>query len=230
MGSVKGLAFIAVTAVLLYVALRRAPQAGAVAPEGGRGDGGGMIFAMAAIASLLIVGGAWFSTRAVANSMAENALDEARAIVKLKADDLGRWLEAQKSAAAHIAGGWQARTIADRIELRGWNRESLREELSRQGAALGFAAVDLIDAAGRSLLQPSDAPAAAVRAAVSRVSKANSGFGRPPCGSRPGGAAFRLCRPPAAARRRRRRARGDPRRKRRQGLSLPLRPLGHCAM
>ncbi len=169
LSSYKGLGFIAVTSVLLFVALGRRAHSGDPAAQGEHAhSGGGIILGAAAIASVLIVASAALGYRTVAGSMADNALDEARAIVKLKSDDLGRWLEAQQSAAAHLAASGQARSAADRIELRGGNREALRQELARLGSGLGFAAVDLVDATGRSLLRPGDAPAPAVRAAASR--------------------------------------------------------------
>jgi len=50
--------------------------------------------------------------RAVARSVAQYALDQARAMVDFQAKDLGRWLEAQRTNAALLAASDKTQAIA----------------------------------------------------------------------------------------------------------------------
>jgi hypothetical protein len=138
--------------VLLFIALRRAAVRGALAEPKQRGRGGATpLILLAAVASILIVGSAIVGYRAVARSVAQYALDQARAMVDFQARDLGRWLEAQRTNAALLAANDQTLAIADRASLRGWNREASHLDLRGQAVAFGFAEADFIGASGHSL-------------------------------------------------------------------------------
>jgi hypothetical protein len=97
-------------------------------------------------------------------------LDHARAVVDIRAGDLGRWLESQRTNAARFAANDKARAFADLASLRGANREALRQGLRSQALGFGFIDADFIDSSGHSLLGVGDAPNESVVAAAAKKS------------------------------------------------------------
>ncbi len=104
LSSYKGLAFVAVTSALLFVALRRAAERGAAPETEERTRGSALpLVLLATAASILIAGSALVFYRSVAESLARNAISQARAMVDLKTRDLGRWLGAQQANVSLLA-------------------------------------------------------------------------------------------------------------------------------
>lgn len=171
--SYKGFAFITVTAVLLYVTLKR------FAPRSSNGHIEGRILTRrfivwgASILSLVIAAIAWVMFQNIVISMEQTALDEAQAIINLKASDLGRWLLLQKANAAAFAIDISSQGALDRIDLRGFDRGRLYRDVVRQAADFSFVAIDFIDSAGRSFFGGNeDAPPEIVAAAAKAFSEA----------------------------------------------------------
>ncbi|WP_298351340.1 bifunctional diguanylate cyclase/phosphodiesterase [Rhodoblastus sp.] len=165
LSSYKGFAFVAVTAVLLFVTLRRLDGRAEAPGYDSVAFGRSGIVPVAALLSLGIIGIAAIASHDVTASLERRTLDEARSIVRLKADDLGRWLEAKEAAAALLAADVRSNPALDQIELRGLNRDSLENRLQHQAAGFNFVAVDLIDFSGRSLLSRQESASAIVTAA-----------------------------------------------------------------
>jgi hypothetical protein len=165
LSSYKGFAFVAVTAVLLFVALPRLEGRAEASRYDGAAFGRSGIVPVATLLSLGILGVAAIASHDVTTSLERRTLDEARSVVRLKADDLGRWLEAKAAAAALLAADVRSNPALDQIELRGLNRDSVESRLRRQAAAFNFVAVDLIDFSGRSLLSRQEPASAIVTAA-----------------------------------------------------------------
>ncbi len=163
--SYKGFAFVTVTAVLLFVTLRRLEGRVETLRYDGVAFGRSGIVPVAVLLSLGIIGIATIASLNVTASLERRTLDEARSIVRLKADDLGRWLEAKEAAAALLAADVWSNPALDQIELRGLNQDSLESRLQRQAAAFNFVAIDLIDFSGRSLFSKQEPASAIVTAA-----------------------------------------------------------------
>lgn len=153
----KGFAFVAVTTGLLYVLLQRGePKPLPAAAEAG--TRARVIVSVAAALTLAILGAGWLVFQTIVANMEQKALDEVRAVAELKSGDLGRWLQAQESAAGSLAYTVATQGLLDDFDQRGAEMRSIRAELARRGAAFNFAAVDLIDDEARSYFGAGDEP------------------------------------------------------------------------
>jgi len=169
LASYKGFAFVAVTAGLLFVLLQRAEAkpASAEAEEPTRAPT--LVVSVAAGLTLSILGVGWFVYQNIVASLEQKALDEVRAISQLKADDLGRWLQAQEANVTAMAASVTAQGMLDDLDLRGLDMASIQKQLSRRGAESNFVGVDLIDAEGRSFFGSDDAPQPEVAAGAAKA-------------------------------------------------------------
>jgi len=175
--SLKGFAYVAVTAVLLFVLMQRSEAKRA--PAGAREDkrARALALSVAAALTLAISGAGWLVFQNMVASMERKALDEVHAVAELKADDLGRWLRAHETAATALAAGAISQGMLDDMDLRGLDMTTIRGELSRRGAEFNFVAVDLIDAQARSFFgADDDAPPELAAAAATALARAATTF------------------------------------------------------
>jgi diguanylate cyclase (GGDEF)-like protein/PAS domain S-box-containing protein len=176
--SYKGFAFVVVTAGLLHLLLQRLEPRRAPANAGGEGRTRAPTLAISgAVAltlSVLCVG--WLVFQSMVASMEQKALDEVRAIAQMKAGDLGRWLQAQQANAVSLAAGVASQGALEGVELRGLGMAAIERDLNRRGAEFHFAAVDLIDAEGRSFFGDDDRPPEVVAAVARAFAKSAPAF------------------------------------------------------
>ncbi|MCW2274354.1 EAL domain-containing protein [Rhodoblastus acidophilus] len=173
--SYKGFAFVAVTSGLLYYLLQRGERKRGAAPGAGATRAPAVV-SIAAALTLAIVGAGWLVFQNMLATMEQKAFDEVRTVAELKAGDLGRWLQAQESAAASLAANVAAQGVLDELDLRGLDMASIRTELARRGAAFNFVSVDLIDNKARSYFGAADQPPELVAAAARAFGESAPGF------------------------------------------------------
>jgi len=168
--SAKGFAFIAVTAVLLFVLLQRLERRETRAAAAARGPRAtALALTVASVLSLGIAGAGWLVFENMIHAMEARGLDQVRAIAQLKAGDLGRWLRAQEANAVALAASVVSHGDLVDLDMRGLDMAALQKTLSRRGADFNFVAVEIVDAAGQSYFDPSDEPHGDIVAAVEKV-------------------------------------------------------------
>ena len=173
-GSLKGLVFVGVTALLLFGILRRFDARREVAPALPAPDGRGRRAAPALVASLLIAsltGGALYADQ---RAQIAHQVSRLETQAELRATQTGAWVQAQVSEArlasaqpdwARLFRRWQEQGDAAA-------REALMQELGRWRQAFGDRSVLLLDATGEMLAavpDPFESTSPALRAAAVRA-------------------------------------------------------------
>lgn len=151
LGTYKGLFFVALTAALLYMALRHVPRE-TVGPEVG-GTSWGAFLAMAATMVAIVVI-AHMTYRAEATALRSEALSDLEALATLETKSISVWLRERQDNAAVMAGDPIRRDMLSRWRETGGEaeRKDLEEGLRVIRNQYGFAGVALIDRNGRLLV------------------------------------------------------------------------------
>ena len=158
LGTAKGLAFVALTSTLLWLALRHIPDAGATTeaparPMAAHGRPWPLIVVFviltATIAGITAVA---YTTQSAA--LQHGAMERLEAIAKLKVYDISAWLHERKTNAETLSRNPVVGQLLNRWLAHGAesDRASLRALMRSVRENYGFANVELWDPAGRRLL------------------------------------------------------------------------------
>jgi diguanylate cyclase (GGDEF)-like protein/PAS domain S-box-containing protein len=148
--SVKGLGFVAVTAIALVIALRHAANRPVLT---GLGPGRSRAWPLLAILFLAVVG---LSATGLAvyrigsESLKLEQFDELQAVANLKANALSRWLDERRANARGFGGNPAIATVLSRWVSAGTPRERLMATvtLSQIRSGYGFSGAQIVDADG----------------------------------------------------------------------------------
>jgi PAS domain S-box-containing protein len=163
-GTLKGLLFVGVTSLFLFVLLQRftgaAPALEAQDPEfSGRRRWLYLIFGVlaAAIAAL-----GWYSYRTLARSVEEDQNGKLAAVAELKARQVEDWLNERRADINETVGGALfQQAIAQVMKGDAAARSRLLAQLELRRHIYGYAGIEFFDAAGRPLLSVGETQSAA---------------------------------------------------------------------
>jgi PAS domain S-box-containing protein len=190
LGTLKGLAFVLLTSLLLYALLQR--LSGAPEPPAASIGGRRLVAALTALALLILVVGA-AAMRLVAERHEVQAAEQLRATARVKVGQIEAWLAERRRDAELLRSAPFSRM------LRHWQRdgdaasgETVGEQLTSMQRIGGYRTVAVVDAEGvvlRSAGEPYEFPGQRLRATIARALVSGevelSAFDRAAAGERP---------------------------------------------
>ncbi|MGE5468074.1 MAG: PAS domain S-box protein [Ignavibacteria bacterium] len=154
-GMLKGLLFVGVTSLILFVLLQRFAGPGSAAPsESSGGDGKRWMMLVFAVLTLVIAAIGWFTYRSVAQSVERDETAKLTALAEFKANQIEDWLGERRTDVREIVDG----SLFERA-FRQWQadgdpagRARLLARLETGRRMHDYAAIEMFDAGGRSLM------------------------------------------------------------------------------